>query len=235
MNEQYYKKALFTWVQRQSGGEVEANPIADLQHRHAQWAATLNRLDGMANVLGQAEEVGELIESLVGKLEEEDSFTSEKAEQWEKNISKGVPGSADDLLDAVADILVFTTGLCSELRFDFNILLTEGMALERSLVSRKIQPRAGDDLASIGWAVLGLAAAVGRIHHATLKHRQGIRGYDHEPKYWAEVAGCIVHVVRFCTRICDALRLNVVEIYIQTLEKVLKRNWNKINAEAKRE
>ena len=230
MNSTYYSKAreVFSEYQAMGAGELPANPLSNLQIRLFRWGNQFKGLEGtIACTLGQGEELGELVESVTGSLDEETSFTPEKASVWERNLLSGQKGAADDTVDAIADILVYATQMCTNLRLDFGVLLQAGEALETELVKKGVHDPASKDLASIGWSLLGLTAAVGRIHHATLKNKQKIRGYDDEVKYRTEVADSTVHVGRFCTRICKALGLNVYEEYIRISEKVMKRDWTK--------
>jgi len=230
MNPTYYAKSreVFSEYQAMGAGELPENKLSNLQIRLYRWGNQFKGLEGgLATVLGQCEELGELVESVAGSLDKEEAFTPEQASLWERNMLAGQKGAAEDTIDAIGDIMVYATQMCTNLRLDFGVLLQAGDALETELVKRGVHDPASKDLASIGWSLLGLMAAIGRIHHATLKNKQKIRGYDDEVKYRTEVADSTVHVGRFCTRICKALGLNVYEEYIRISEKVMKRDWTK--------
>jgi len=215
---------IFSSYARLAEGELPQDPISNLQVRLSRWGTQFSGIDGeVACVLGQGEEIGELVEAVAGKLEDPGSFSMEgSGDKWYENASKGQVGALEHIFDAIGDILIYSCQLASNLQLDFSTILREGEGLKQ-----KAAKNTSEDLAELGWALLGLTAATGRIQHATLKNKQKLRGYDNELKYKTEVLDGMVQIARFCTQISEQLNEKVFTVFFQVSERVMRRDWKK--------
>ena len=143
--------------------------------------------------LGVGEEVGEL------------------AEAYDAALS-GVIVSGEyrsRALDAVADICIYATNLCTGLRLDFWALNHVGFEMDMARV------------------VVRSAAAAGRLQHAVLKSAQGIRGM-HDPEKYRRAAASAVHgLVREMSSACYMFGADLETVVTEVAEEVMKRTWKK--------
>lgn len=113
----------------------------------------------------------------------------------------------DNLRDAVGDTMIY---LCDYMH-------REGIQL------------AGSPQTQLPMAPLtGLVASIGRLCHVTLKHHQGIRGYDVEEKYTTERDKAVLKILGYLQVICfedDEDPLYLANVTWETVVK--KRNWKK--------
>jgi len=74
--------------------------------------------------------------------------------------------------------------------------------------------------------VILLAAENGRIAHAILKNKQGIRNYSKE-KTRAEIEDAIGDIFIYMLNMCTHMDMDLEDIYTKTAASVLKRDWKK--------
>jgi hypothetical protein len=112
---------------------------------------------------------------------------------------------ADKLTDAVGDIMVFSTQLCTDSRLDFGTLLrnTEG-------VLEKCGP------------LRGLNSTVGWLSHVALKTSQRVRGFDDPVKGHCAYAQ---HLQRLLINVRQFSQIDIERAYVDVAEHVMKRDW----------
>jgi hypothetical protein len=107
--------------------------------------------------------------------------------------------------DAVADILIYTTQLCTSNRLDFGTMMVE-------LGKNRI--------------VANVPRSLGRLAHVALKVHQRIRGYDN--RQVARNAICVQVANLYSALLWEMPRsLDVRAAYTVIAERVMKRNWKK--------
>ncbi len=107
--------------------------------------------------------------------------------------------------DAIGDILIFACQLANSNRLDFGVLME----------SEEIE--------------ITISSALGRLAHATLKASQGIRGYDDPEKRRRAIAEGLWSLIGslrlFAHMVLDISGFH--QIFVETAEHVLKREWHK--------
>lgn len=73
--------------------------------------------------------------------------------------------NGEEVFDALGDVLIFTCGVCTELRLDF-------MTLSRNFDADHLTPVDGLD------GIMNLFKAIGMLAHVVVHHRQLRRGYE---------------------------------------------------------
>lgn len=171
--------------------ELPQNKFSALQVRLCRWErANFGTSMPERHALGISEELGELIDSVYG-------FSSKI---W-----------VTESEDAVGDIMVYATQLCTGARLDFGSLYETAQL--------------GVD-ALRGSPFHGLASVVGRISHAVLKSAQGIRGYHESDKYREAIAGEVTSLIKYLALAVRQLRCSSLDkIYVSVAEDVMTRNW----------
>lgn len=191
---------------RYAGMDAPYLPIdqwANVQVRVCRWQIhNFGIVPARAQTLGIGEEIGELAESVFGDLGEwgDDSFNTFPA-FCEANV-----------IDAIADAMVYTTQLATCWRLDAGTLW-----------------RASD---TVTWTarptsltMLAMAATVGRLNRAALKSEQKIRGYDQRDKTRRIVADNIARLFFFARALGKQLGIDVWKGFVATAEQVMERDW----------
>jgi hypothetical protein len=104
--------------------------------------------------------------------------------------------------------MVFATGLCTTYRLDFGTLINVASKTELT-----------DSAPTV------LVRGVGKLAHTMLKEHQRIRGFDDRDKCRSEVGNSIITTLVGLYGIARERSTDLVGCYIETLEKVLQRNW----------
>ena len=126
-------------------------------------------------------------------------------------LREAAPWEAD-FDDALGDILVYTTQLCTLHKLDFGALSSNLREIEVSV--------------DVGWKLIGVAT--GRISHVVLKSFQKIRGF-HEPEVaQRHIAHAVIQLTRGIRALAPMSNTPVLrELYFQISHDVLKREWDK--------
>lgn len=132
-------------------GQLPEDEASSLQVRLYRWQAhnfPTTESDDLRMVLGIVEEFGEFAE----------------ARSWE------------DEDDAVADAMIFSIQLCTQMRLDWGVLLRYAFD-QRKYISPRVD-----------------TISLGRLAHAVLKGAQGIRGLNDKAKYRERVAHALIEL-----------------------------------------
>jgi len=74
--------------------------------------------------------------------------------------------------------------------------------------------------------LLGLVEEVGELSHVTLKHHQGIRGYDDEQKYQEERDDAVGDILIYLCDYASREGISLQDALNKTWQKIVKkRNW----------
>lgn len=154
--------------------------------------------------LGVTEELGELIEDLFGPLETSPVYLGENYSH-DADIAK--------VKDSIADAMVYTTQLLTANRLD---------------MVRLWEATGGSTARQWETALVGAAAAAGRLSRAALKSAQKIRGFENREKQRRVVADNATRVF-CCLRAFGSIYAGGIDVecaYLHTVDKVvLKRDW----------
>lgn len=177
------------------GPHVPADPMSALQIRLARWEIRnfgWQSVERMA--LGVAEETGELCEALLSP-------------------------NREDVLDAIADIFVYSNQIATHMRADYSTLMS--WHAQRHLVNRSNET-----------TTLLLVARMGRLCHAILKAGQGIRGFDDREKTREAVLAAMAEILIYSWQLALHLGADYVALVTEVAERVMKREWAKNKASA---
>ncbi len=76
-------------------------------------------------------------------------------------------------------------------------------------------------------ALTAIKSGAGRLAHAVLKRKQGIRGFDNVEKYREDAADAIADIMVFAMQAATCLRLDAWTNLEETAKKVMGRKWSK--------
>lgn len=124
----------------------------------------------------------------------------ELIESWTGPDSDGTGGEE---LDAAADIAIYAMNLCTNLRLDFGSI---------------VPVRAT-------WVATEAPIVAGKILHAALKHKQGIRGFADKDFYRETMAGRIGAMKGVCELVCRTFGQVFEDVLHGVAETVMKREW----------
>lgn len=129
-------------------------------------------------------------------------------EEWGERESAAASGDKDEILDAMADVTVFTADLCNALGLDLQSIVGE----------------AEDKHGSWKEGYPSLVVALGRIAHHSLKKHQGIRG---TPEAHVEaIRGELVKMFEIVLSECQRHAAPLLPLVEKTwTEVVKKRDW----------
>lgn len=75
--------------------------------------------------------------------------------------------------------------------------------------------------------LMGVVEEIGELHHVELKRLQGIRGYDDDAKFEHEARDAVGDILIFLAGYCSYRKWDIVDIYRDTIEEVVGRDWIK--------
>lgn len=162
-------------------------------------------LGSLAPLMGIVEEVGELSEARLTFLTAANSDLDVlKATQQKAN---------EEFKDALGDIAVYLCDYCTREAVDLQHLVTH-----REEEAEEIPP-----------VISRLTIPVGKLYHATLKHHQGIRGFDTYSKYALARNAAITDLWLTLESISQIIaQQSLLSILEETWNKVVsKRDWKK--------
>jgi len=179
--------------------------LVQLQKEQAIWATNNFGPDRNPShaLLGIVEELGELVEALDGFL----------------ISSKPWFGAKCDIIDSLADIVIFSADYCTGKDWDMGYLSAQSLDIGTPRPS--LLPLAEN----VNSHLRNLTKAVGRLCHHQLKFSQNIRGTSAQ-----HVEGGKIQMERVFVqvhRISFALHLNFLNIIESVWSEVKKRNWKK--------
>ena len=167
--------------------------IRALQIKHAIWQATAMPVDADTS-----------LSTMVHGLTEEAAW--ELLEAIEQ-------GAADDQVDSLGDIVVYSCAVCTLLRLDFQTLCN---GFDVALL---VQP--------VGDPTIELMKSLGRLNHIIGKHRQRTRGYDDIEQVRSHVGAVIADIAVLVLWMAYCNDWDLTDIFSKVLTAVMQRNWVK--------
>jgi NTP pyrophosphatase (non-canonical NTP hydrolase) len=182
---------------------LPASPWSSLQVRVMRWEVhNFGAVPAVQQTLGIGEEIGELIETLFGDLDETEGAGTARRVLDLANV-----------VDAIADAMFYATNLAGSWRLD---------AGELWRASDFVVKRMNESS-----ALHGMSATVGRLNRAALKAAQKIRGYDQSEKTRRIVADNIARLFYYARCLGSWLSIDVRRGFEEVAEQVMTRDWKR--------
>ena len=194
--------AKFAFELRANGNHLTPlSPFSELQGKIATWQDyNFGATPAWQKAMGIAEEIFELCDAINSPSE---LSATERAE----------------ILDATADIAIYSLSFCTSLRVEYNVIFRL-----TPVPDFKPTGRIDRDLKE---AAIRIGSAAKPIAHAVLKNAQGIRGFDDQIKFVSHAVLGIGSVARATELVTRLLGSDFESVVRGVAENVLKRDWRK--------